>query len=141
MFCRDGEKVGLFTTDGFDSPKFHGIVKELQQNGKLFVAIKEHLYADSSDHYTFKKADDTKISYYELETNGNLVKLADNWKIFDPRKYNWFPEKFKEDNDLYYDDVYYDDGNDSVGGWTRRELEDAADAAYEGYSRLELGLD
>ena len=35
----------------------------------------------------------------------------------------------------------YDGGDESYGGWTQRELEDAADAAYEGYSRLYLGLD
>lgn len=35
----------------------------------------------------------------------------------------------------------YDDGGENFGGWTQRELEDAADVAYEGYSRLYLGLD
>ena len=30
---------------------------------------------------------------------------------------------------------------DDYSGWTNQELRDAADIAYEGYSRLELGLE
>ena len=49
-------------------------------------------------------------------------------------------------------EFFYDRGKDvfsfrklppdnECGGWTQEELEEAADIAYEGHSRLELGLD
>lgn len=51
---------------------------------------------------------------------------------------------------IQYTDYYYNVAEDklmkkspstSYAGWTKRELEEAADIAYEGHSRLELGLE
>ena len=54
----------------------------------------------------------------------------------------WFPEHYymREENkeEQETDDSYSDT---DVSMWTDKELRDAADIAYEGYSRLYLGLE
>lgn len=47
----------------------------------------------------------------------------------------------KEENDIDDDGPSAFGWGDFDGGWTDSELEEACDAAYEGHSRLELGLD
>ena len=47
------------------------------------------------------------------------------------------PDLKRIDNE-FEDEQYIDS---EYVGWTNEELKDAYDAAYEGYSRLELGLD
>lgn len=146
LFYREGGKTGIFSEKGFGELKYSAISNKLQSNGNLVVAIKETAKTENSLNPNFNQFDNSIIKYYEVNEKEELVKLDDDWNVFDPRKYNWFPDNFKEDNDLFlsndlfYDGVCYND-NDCVGGWSRRELEDAADAAYEDHSRLELGLE
>ena len=49
-------------------------------------------------------------------------------------------ENETKDDDLVDDDTFYD-FRYVESGWSDRELADAYDAAYEGHSRLELGLE
>ena len=141
MFYREGVKVGIFTENGFRKSMYSAISKKRQSNGKLIVAIKENTNQDIPFNPNYNHFDNSIIRYYEINEKEEMIKIEDNWNIFDPRKYNWFPEKFKEENHLFYDYENYEDGNNCTSGWTRQELEDAADIAYEGHSRLELGLD
>ena len=131
----------IFTENGFRKSMYSAISKKRQSNGKLIVAIKENTNQDIPFNPNYNHFDNSIIRYYEINEKEEMIKIEDNWNIFDPRKYNWFPEKFKEENHLFYDYENYEDGNNCTSGWTRQELEDAADIAYEGHSRLELGLD
>lgn len=45
------------------------------------------------------------------------------------------------DEEIEYEESDFESRYDYSGVWTDRELRDACDAAYEGHSRLELGLD
>lgn len=141
LFYREGDRIGIFSEKGFGELKYSAISRKLQSNGNLLVAIKEKGKEEASFNPNFNQFDNSTIKYYEINEKEELIKLDDNWNVFDPRKYNWFPDNFKEENHLFYDYYDYDYGNDNIGTWTKRELEDAADAAYEGHSRLELGLD
>ena len=56
------------------------------------------------------------------------------------RGYNEYtPTNLIEEED--YEEDYEEDKTDERGVWTDRNIEDAYHAAYEGYSRLELGLE
>jgi len=58
--------------------------------------------------------------------------------------FSFFDELKEEDcnhGDDYDDEPFFGFGDDFYRGWSNRELLDACDAAYEGHSRLELGLD
>ena len=141
MFYRIGDKVGIFTGDGIHELKYTAVSQEFRSNGTRVVAIKEKIPQTDYTNPNYNHFDHSKISYYEMDEKERLTKLDDDWKVFDPRKISWFPDSFKEDNDLSYDNDYYEDVGDYYGGWSTQELQDAADIAYEGYSRLELGLD
>lgn len=140
MYYRKGEKVGMFSQNGLGDLKYSAISKNFNQNGSLVVAIKENVNPKDFSNPNYDHKDASKITYYEISENGNLIRLDDNRNIFDPRKYLWFPDSFREDNHLFYDECY-DDSDYYSGGWSQQELEDAADVAYEGHSRLELGLE
>ena len=141
MFYRIGDKVGIFTGDGIHELKYTAVSQEFRSNGTRVVAIKEKNPQTDYTNPNYNHFDHSKISFYEMDEKERLTKLDDDWEVFDPRKISWFPECFKDDNNLSYDNDYYEDIGDYHGGWSWEELEDAADIAYEGYSRLELGLD
>ncbi len=48
---------------------------------------------------------------------------------------------FYDEEELDPEELYEDSSSGYYGGWSNSELRDACDAAYEGHSRLELGLE
>ncbi|MBR2236269.1 MAG: hypothetical protein IJ887_00075 [Prevotella sp.] len=91
--------------------------------------------ANSSLVYFNKETDDYRIRirdglehFRELEQSNN-----ENILIAKTRRYEYRYDK-KKDQLTTID-------KDGFRGWTRRELAEATDIAYEGYSRLELGLE
>ena len=145
---QDGDYVGLFTRDKFLEAKYSAFSLKKLPNKNYVVAIKQH--SDRADIYfnnpNYNFFSETKISYYELTDNNELIKIDDDWNIFDPREKYWFPESFKEDNGLFYDydhEIYLSPNDNKNPGcsWTKEMLREAEDIALEGNSWLELGLD
>jgi hypothetical protein len=86
------------------------------------------------------------IQYFELLADGTLVKLQDDWNIFCPKDYKWFPFNFKSKNGLVdeiYDDYSYHEGGRSYeeyGGYNGYD-DDTIDDAFDGYPEATWNVD
>ncbi len=153
-FC---DKVGFFSGDKVSSAIYDAVAID-HQKGKTYVALIIYQIVEYIDDTTTKEAtsalaEDVKasqqqgwnvtkrlnpnyishkqytIQYYEILERKEIKRMEDDWTIFDPTKYKWFPDSFGENN-LDYDfgntDNYSDDNSYE---WTD---EDAWDAMTDG---------
>lgn len=93
------------------------------------------------------------IEYSLIDVNENFLVILEQNNTIEAGYYEKYTETFKhseleiKDGVVFINDDYVWDGcfrhlDDSENpGWTEQELRDAADAAYEGHSRLYLGLE
>lgn len=142
---RKGNMVGLYNEEGLGKCIFDAITSN-SSGGNIYVAhyvYAEHGWKHNHNNPNYCSREDITIQYYSMDIDGNLTRMEDDWRKFDPTKYEWFPHDFINKHYDIDDDGYYDwnCGCEKSYGWTNKELRDAADSAYEGYSTLYLGLD
>ena len=100
-------------------------------DGKIYVAVFESrkdsgtLCPDNPNYDSYRGL---FIHYYVLETNGELVRIEDNWDVFNPRECEWIPYDFI--NKHYRKEIEEIDDYSGIGTeWTE---EDAWDAMTDG---------
>ena len=93
------------------------------------------------------------IKYSLIDVNENFLVILEQNNTIEAGYYEKYTETFKhseleiKDGVVFISDDYVWDGcfryldDSEYPGWTEQELRDAADAAYEGHSRLYLGLE
>lgn len=97
---RKGTKYGFFYETGLKTAIYDAISRETP-DGKIYVAVFENrkdsstLYPDNPNYDNYRGL---FIRYYTLETNWKLVRVEDNWDVFDPRDSEWYPYDFIASN-------------------------------------------
>lgn len=126
---RKGEKYGLFDHNGLKPAFFDAITRDSPDH-KIYVALLEYC-RDPNPVYNNPNYIDYRhlyIHYYILD-DGKYIRVEDDWKIFNPRKFKWFPYDFITINYGDCDDGGYDYYSDRGHEWTD---EDAWDAMTDG---------
>lgn len=139
VIYKDG-KVGFGESEGIRMTNYDGICSIAH-----IAAVKKNNInpddASTLDDYVF----------YRIEGN-NVYQISYNEEPL-MTELGWFPKSFDQTiqcvhnlkiaiDDDYCDDNYYSySRNYQDCGWSKEDLEEACDIAYEGYSPLELGLD
>lgn len=133
LYLKD-EKVGIIKENVINDPSYAGVTLD----DKVVAIVYEGKKQGKGEY--FKGLNET-VEFYQF-VNDKLVCFQDN-ENFNPCIHTWFPKKFKEvhnyqqvpedNNDEFWEPI--DCYNEDI--WT----DDDADIAYEGYSRLYLGLD
>lgn len=126
---RKGEKYGIFDHNGL-KPAFYDAITRESPDHKVYVASFEYLHAPNPVYNNPNYIDyrHLYIHYYILE-EGKYIRVEDDWKIFNPRKYKWFPYDFITVNYGDCDGGTYDFPSDRGHEWTD---EDAWDAMTDG---------
>jgi len=128
---RKGKKFGFFDENGL-KPAYYDAITMDSPDHKTYVASIE--YCNERDQTRLKNPNynylkKLLIHYYIIDEDGNYLRVEDDWKIFNPRKCQWFPSDFISRNYCDYDegpsDSWYDRGDE----WTD---EDAWDAMTDG---------
>lgn len=148
LLYRSGERVGFYSQHGVSAAIYSAVTIEAQYN-KIYVAqITPGILESDINKWNpnFVQHRGYTIQYFELLSDGTLVKLQDDWKIFCPKDYKWFPSDFKSKNDLV-DEVYDDyDNRDSgksyekYGGYNGYD-DDTIDDAFDGYPEATWNVD
>lgn len=106
----------------------------IENNGHSFD-LSEYSFSEKSKVYINKK-DNRYIFRFDYEGLFHCLQKSKKKGILTARV---------QYTDYYYniaeDKFYKKSPSSSFTGWTKRELAEAADIAYEGHSRLELGLE
>jgi hypothetical protein len=123
IYRKEG-KVGFYDECGFYTASFDAITKH-SPDGKIYVASfeyppKTNIYLNNLNYI---------VHYYRFDEDRNLIPVENNWKIFDPRKCEWLPKDFIEQN---YEGYSYDDGDDNFYRGDEWTDEDAWDAMTDG---------
>lgn len=131
---RKGEKYGFYNYKGLGKTIYDAITTETQ-DAKIYVAI-IHYCQDTNTSNTnnpnYISWIQMCIQYYIVENDEALVRLEDDWNIFNPTKYKWFPSNFIER--LYgteSETMSFDDRDDGYNGYEWTD-EDAWDAMTDG---------
>ena len=127
---RIGKKYGIFDHNGLRPAYFDAITRN-SADMNIYVASFE-LCQDPNPPFlhslNFCQQGWYLIRYYKINDDKTLTPMADDWNVFDPTKYKWFPYDFI---DTHYDVGYSSSGYscDSGHEWTD---EDAWDAMTDG---------
>ena len=125
---RTRSKIGVYDENGLHSAVFDAISLN-SSDGKTYVASIELCHETSSpSNENPNKIFNVIIHYYRINTEGNLTQMDDDWNVFNPTEYKWFPYNFissfyppKNDSSFWHSGSDYD--------WTD---EDAWDAMTDG---------
>lgn len=140
---RKGKKCGFYNEKGLGKCEFDAIARGYIDN-KIYVAkciygIHECKQIQENPNYSYiSKA---VIRYFSMDYDGKTTQIKDDWNLFDPTTVNWFPSSFIDNHYVYDPGEYFCDSYKIGNEWTDEELKDAADIAYDGHSRLSLGLE
>lgn len=93
---RIGKKYGFFDKNGLKPVYFDAISTETPDN-KIYVAKLE--YNNCNKLETQKNPNllyygNISIHYYTNNAEGRLIRVEDNWDVFNPKKCKWFPYDF-----------------------------------------------
>lgn len=148
LLFRNGERVGFYSQYGVTPAMYSAVTIEFNDN-KIYVAqiIPEILESDIKKwNPNIVQHKGYTIQYFELLSDGILVKLQDDWKIFCPKDHKWFPSDFKSKNGLV-DEVYDDYDNcdsgksyEKYGGYNGYD-DDTIDDAFDGYPEATWNVD
>ena len=134
LLYRIGERCGFYSLAGFGAAMYTAITTNYK-NGKIFVAKINTTINDDKLMYNPNYIWDNKylIEYYELSHNGSLTKLQDNWSIFNPLNYQWFPKNFINNNHIEEPPRDYCDAPEGTE-WTDEDSREAmTDGMYGDY--------
>ena len=148
LLYRNGERVGFYSQHGVTADIYSAVTIEAQDN-KIYVAQITPGILESNINIwnpNFVQHRGYTIQYFELLSDGALVKLPDDWKIFCPKDYKWFPFDFKSKNGLV--DEIYNDYSSHEGGRSYDEYrgyngydDDTIDDAFDGYPEATWNVD
>ena len=148
LLYRNGERIGFYSQHGVSAAIYSAVTIESNDN-KIYVAqITLGILEPDNKKWNpnFIPHMGYTIQYYELLEDGALVKLQDDWQIFCPKDYKWFPFNFKSKNGLVdeiYDDYSYHEGGRSYeeyGGYNGYD-DDTIDDAFDGYPEATWNVD
>lgn len=133
---RRSNKVGVYNENGLGKSLYDAITID-NKTGKTYIAMINRNSSPKNElnnpNYVHSKG--YSIEYYGISNDGKYCRIEDNWKIFNPSEYKWFPEFFKEDNELtdfYIGSCYPSEDNDYE--WTDEDSWDAmTDGMYGDY--------
>lgn len=98
---RKKQKVGFYDENGL-FPALYDAITRCSIDGKLYVASYEFLKNTNDTIYNnnpnYIKDKRIYIHYYMIDEDGNCTRMEDNFDIFNPRRYDWFPTDFIEKN-------------------------------------------
>ena len=126
---RKGKKFGFFDHNGLKPVFFDAITRESPDH-KIYVALLEYC-RDPNPVYNnpnFINYRHLYIHYYILD-DGKYIRVEDDWKIFNPRKFKWYPYDFITINYGDCDEGPYEYHSERGYEWTD---EDAWDAMTDG---------
>ena len=148
LLYRNGERVGFYSQHGVTAAVYSAVNIEAQDN-KIYVAqITPGMLKSDNKIWNpnYIQHMGYTIQYFELLADGTLVKLQDDWNIFCPKDYKWFPSNFKSKNGLMdelYDDCSYHEGGRSYeeyGGYNGYD-DDTIDDAFDGFPEATWNVD
>ncbi len=126
---RRGKKYGIYNKNGLEEVTYDAISRDTR-NGKIFVALYECRQELDDSHINNPNCVDWHnkyIHYYEIN-NGSLKRLEDDWTVFNPTDYKWYPYDFIDINYKFELRKSLDDCDNGYE-WTD---EDAWDAMTDG---------
>lgn len=148
LLYRNGERVGFYSQHGVTAAIYSAVTIEAQDN-KIYVAqITPGILESDNKKWNPNTVQHRgyTIQYFELLSDGTLVKLQDDWKIFCPKDFKWFPFNFKSKNGLV--DEIYDDYSSHEGGRSYEEYggyngydDDTIDDAFDGCPEATWNVD
>jgi hypothetical protein len=134
LLYRLGDKVG-WGWESFSSTKYAAVTTDYS-SGKTYVAEITHNvmgYTQDNPNYNYLKQ--YAIQYFVITTKGEIIRMEDDWKSFNPKNHDWFPSNFLERNGLvdYYDDGWgnEDKSYDKYGGYNGYD-DDTIDYGFDG---------
>ena len=134
ILYRRGHKCGFINNDGLIEALYNGISLESPDN-KVYVALFEPIHdnnIESNERFNNPNIIQFGLGYmryYELLQDGQLVRVDDNWNVFNPLNCKWYPNDFIEKNYNYDSGLTSDFISDNNDEWTD---EDAWDAMTDG---------
>lgn len=148
LLYRNSERVGFYSQYGVTAAIYSAVTIEAQDN-KIYVAqITPGMLKSDNKIWNpnYIQHMGYTIQYFELLADGTLVKLQDDWKIFCPKDYKWFPFNFKSKNGLI--DEIYEDYSSHEGGRSYEEYggyngydDDTIDDAFDGFPEATWNVD
>lgn len=148
LLYRIGDKVGFYSKDGVSDAIYSAVTTDMDEN-KTYVAqiLRERIGRNGilwNPNYIQNRQ--YTIQYFELLESGNLHKMEDDWKVFNPRKHKWFPSDFLEKNGLAdYDSMgYYGRSSglsyEKYGGYNGYD-DDTIDYGFDGFPEATWNVD
>ena len=129
---RKGGKYGVFGETILKPAMYDAISRETLDD-KIYVAVFENRQDSRTlepDNPNYDSCFGIFIRYYTIEMNGELVRVEDNWNVFNPRECKWYPYDFI--NKHYREEI--DDFSRSETEWTDEDSWDAmTDGMYGDY--------
>ena len=146
---RLGDKVGFYSANGVSSAIYAAVSID-SQDGKTYVAqisYKGEVRIDKRWNPNYIQHKKYNLEFYEITKDGEKIKMEDDWKVFNPRKHNWFPSDFLKKNGLVDDDVaggYSYEGSglsyEKYGGYNGYD-DDTIDYGFDGYPEATWNVD
>lgn len=124
---RKGVKYGVFGKTVFKPAVYDAISCETPDD-KIYVAVFESRQDSSTldpDNPNYDSCLGLFIRYYTIDANGELVRVEDNWVVFNPRECKWYPYDFIKKH-------YREEIDDFSGSETERTDEDSWYAMTDG---------
>lgn len=148
LLYRIGEKVGFFSKDGVSDAIYSAVTTDWNEN-KIYVAQILREKIEQNGHIgnpNFIQYRQYTIQYFELLESGELHKIEDDWKVFNPKKHKWFPADFLERNGLIdHDSIGYYSGSsgrsyEEYGGYNGYD-DDTIDYGFDGFPEATWNVD
>ena len=148
LLYRIGEKVGFYSKEGVSETICSAVTTD-KIDGKTYVAQIFHGRIEQNGNLwnpNYIQHRQNTIQYFEIIESGELLKMEDNWKIFDPRKHKWFPADFLKKNGIVdYDSMGYYEGNSGLsyekyGGYNGYD-DDTIDYGFDGFPEATWNVD
>lgn len=132
---RKGAKCGFYTEEFLYKAEFSAISIDGNEN-EFYVAKITSKYNISEctslfDNPNYNPDTGQVILYFKV-INNTMIKVQDDWRVFNPKELNWFPKSFKDENGLIEEEEYYYDNYEEE--WTDEDGWDAmTDGKYGDY--------
>lgn len=123
---RIGAKCGFYTEKFLYKAEFSAISIDGNEN-EFYVAKITSKYNISEctslfDNPNYNPDTGQVILYFKV-INNTMIKVQDDWRVFNPKEFNWFPKSFKDENGLIEEEEYYYDNYEEE--WTDEDGWDA----------------
>lgn len=146
LYRRD-DNVGFFSFNGVSCAEYAAVSIDCQED-KAYVAKIVYLNGipyEMQWNPNFIPYKQQVIQYFELLENGELKRMKDDWKEFNPKKHKWFPDDFLYKNGVVEDfsDNYYESEGRSYekyGGYNGYD-DDTIDYGFDGYPEATWNVD